>query len=564
VPVSRLLIDAPNRTGHIAISPDGSRMAIVTGQRLMVRALADFTEVPVAGVDFTGLSNPVFSPNGESIVFSVGESIRRVPVGGGVATEIARVAEPPLGLSWDGDSLLAGIGAGGIARLPLDGGAATTLVTLGPSEFAARPQMLPGGKDVLFTFTSGGQRPDWRTSSVVVQSLESGKRDVLVQTGSDGRYVPTGHLVYAVEGVWFGAAFDPRERRLTGLPAPLISGVGRFHRAGVVEPNAMVAFSDNGTLVYGTGPVTLTRRRELVRTDRAGTEQSLKLPPNSYESPRVSPNGKLLAVSAGEGADATVWIYDLSGATALRRLTFSGSNRLPVWAPDGTRVAFQSEGGGGAPGIFVRRVDGSGDAERLTTAEPGTTHVPESWSTDGWLAYSKVTNTGAELWLYSEREKRAMQFGTVQSSDPLNASFSPDGKWLAYTQRWATRTAHVFVQPVPATGALYQISPEGNMGHHPLWSPLGDELLYMGVRGSRMVSTQMTFGSGLSFSNPVPLTPNLPSNTSARGPLAYGITADGRAFIWAKPLDAAVAERDALRVVLGWFSELKRPLPGSR
>jgi hypothetical protein len=121
----------------------------------------------------------------------------------------------------------------------------------------------------------------------------------------------------------------------------------------------------------------------------------------------------------------------------------------------------------------------------------------------------------------------------------------------------------VFVQPVPATGALYQISPDGDTGHHPLWSPLGNELLYMGVSGNRMVSTQLTFGSGLSFSNPVPLTPYLPSNTSTRGPLAYGVTADGKAFIWAKPLDAAVAERDALRVVLGWFSELERLLPGS-
>ena len=38
-----------------------------------------------------------------------------------------------------------------------------------------------------------------------------------------------------------------------------------------------------------------------------------------------------------------MWIYELSGTTAIQRLTFGGNNRFPIWSFNSPRVAFQSD-----------------------------------------------------------------------------------------------------------------------------------------------------------------------------------------------------------------------------
>ena len=54
----------------------------------------------------------------------------------------------------------------------------------------------------------------------------------------------------------------------------------------------------------------------------------------------------------------------------MRRLTFGGNNRYPIWSPDGQRVAFDSDREGDRA-IFWQKADGTDAAERLTRAEQG-------------------------------------------------------------------------------------------------------------------------------------------------------------------------------------------------
>src|SRR5204862_2544197 len=135
--------------------------------------------------------------------------------------------------------------------------------------------------------------------------------------------------------------------------------------------------SQTGVLAFVPGP-TRAGQDGLFLSDRKGEMTALKLPPGSYLNPRVSPDGKRLAFETSDGRQAAIAVYDLAGTSSQRRLTFAGNNRLPIWSADGTRVAFQSDREGDAA-IFWQPVDGS-TAERLTRPEPGTTHVPESWS----------------------------------------------------------------------------------------------------------------------------------------------------------------------------------------
>ena len=372
------------------------------------------------------------------------------------------------------------------------------------------PQMLPGGETVLYTFAagnSGNTSATWDNAQVVAYSLKTGTRRTLVQGAMEGRYLPTGHIAYAVRGVLFAVPFDLRRLEVTGGPVPLVEGV----RTDTSTVHYSV--SGTGSLVYLPGPFSgASGHQDLAFVEPAkGTVEPLKLPIGQYETPRVSPNGKRVAFGVDDGREQMVWIYELAGATAMRRLTFGGKNRSPVWSADSDRVAFSSDREGDTA-IFWQRADGSGTAERLTKPEQGASHVPESWSPDGkTLLFSTVKGPNQSLWMLSLQDKKTSPFDGVQSINPIDATFSPDGRWVAY-QSYETGNGQIFVQPFPSTGTKYQITKTTGNCHHPLWSRDGKNLFYIpGRREFAVVSVTTT--PSFAFSNPT----SLPRGVFAEG-----------------------------------------------
>ena len=314
----------------------------------------------------------------------------------------------------------------------------------------------------------------------MVESLKSRERKTIIDGGSDGRYLPSGHLVYAVSGSLFAAAFNPLTHTLGhGQPATVVVGVGRSFPPDA-SGTAKFSVSDTGSLVYVGGPADATASpRRLVLSDRNGMSVPLKnVAPGNYVHPRVSRDGARLAVGLTSGQEAHVWIYDLAGTSAMRRLTLEGRNRYPVWSGDGLRVAFQSNRQGDL-GIFSQSVDGKGAAERLTMPPQGAAHVPESWSPDGkHLLFTEQKGSVYVLFSLSVADKTVTPFGNVRSSNPTAAAFSPDGQWVTYasTEQEGIRSANrgVFIQPFPA-GAKYAV-PKSRIDFHPVWSGNGKEL----------------------------------------------------------------------------------------
>ena len=246
-----------------------------------------------------------------------------------------------------------------------------------------------------------------------------------------------------------------------------------------------------------------------------GTLTPLVLPPGHYDMPRVSPDGRRVAVGVADPREAYIGIWDLDGRTALRRLTFGGNNRYPVWSRDGQHVTFQSDRDGDL-GIFWQRADGSGPAERLTRPEQGTAHVPASWSPkDETLLFAVVstrTNTSVgAVWTYTRANGTAAPFGGVQDAGQ-SPVFSPDGRWVAYAVRppgavsaGGVRPGALFVQPFPATGARYQVprleADRSRAGAHAFWSPDGTQLFFAPGPGQMAVVT-MTTQPTVAFGNP--------------------------------------------------------------
>jgi len=554
----------------LAFSPDGSQFVYVANGLLFVRQLSQFDTQPIAGVEskdtYAGaLSHPVFSPDGKSLAFySLVEGvIKRIPIVGGTPITLCR-APNPYGMSWSDDTIVFGAARDGIFRVPSGGGTPEQIVKVNADEMADAPQLLPDGA-VLFTIATGIARDRWDKARIVVQSA-NGERSTVIDGGSDGRYLPTGHLLYTIGGTVFAVPFNASRHTTSGVPTPVIEGVRRSVSAG--SGVAHFAVSAGGSMVYLPGPTSNGTQRNLMFSDANGGSSPLPLPPGQYQHPRVSRNGKALAVETDEGAEANVWIYDLSASSQIRRLTFGGHNRLPIWAGDNQRVAFQSDREGDTA-IFAQRADVSGGTpERLTRAVAGETHTPESWSPDSRTLLYTVLKSGIyTLFALSLDTGKVQEFGGVQSAEPTDATFSPDGRWVAYAQNERpggspSPNRGVYVQPFPPTGERYQV-PKQRLDFHPAWGPNGSQLYFVPTVGRFSVVTLQTKPT-VTFTAAVERLVTVPHDRVSTEIRDFDVTPEGRLLLTTVGDDRAATTSVAgpqIRVVLNWFEELRQRAP---
>jgi Tol biopolymer transport system component len=545
---------------NLAISSDGRRIAYVSNNQLLIRDLGAFDTRTLAGTAFSDvfLLSPTFSPDGESIAFFSSDfGIKRVPASGGTATGITRLTSVTNGIAWEGDDIYFISSGRRLERVSSRGGQPQTMITFADDEDVFGPRLLPDAEHVLLTVSR--RNASLSTAQIVVQSMRTGERKAIVDTGRDPHYVRTGHIVYAVGGVLLAAPFDVTMREMRGAGVPIVEGVLGTDSASGVGAAAQFAVANTGTLVYVPGSADVSGGEDIAIVSRDGTVKPLNLQPRTYRHVRASPDGRRIAFTVEDGNESNVWIFDLGGRTEARRLTFGGSNRYPIWSADGTRITFASDRDG-LPGLFSQVADGSAPAERLTSAEAGTLQMPESWSTMGdRLLYTVTRAAKVTLWTYAPRDKASSRFGDTESSTPTGAVFSPDGRWIAYA---ADNT--VFVQPFPTTGARYQVS-KTNGGHHPIWSRDGRELWYE-AGPSQLLAVPVTSTSTFAFGAPVSVRSaqfgsTAPANTRNRDAMS-----DGR---WVSPIPAYRASPDLLtnpstlqmRVVLNWFGELTQKVP---
>ncbi len=542
----------------IALAPDGSRLVYVANHagttQLYVRAIDRFEVTPIAGTE--AASSPFFSPDGQSVGFFAEGKLKKVSLSGGAPLTLCS-APVNRGASWRPDDtiIFAPSITSGLFRVSAAGGTPKPLTVPDrkKGELSHRwPEILPGGKAVLFTIWTGTTFDDAR---IGVLSLETGERRVLVEGGTYARYVPSGHLVYARTGGLLAVPFDLKRLEVTGPPASILEGVSMNPTFGAAEFSS----STDGSLAYVSGGSTVGERT-LLWVDRKGAAQPLPAPPRGYRAPRLSPDGQRLAVGI-EGTNSGVWLYELARGT-LTRLTASGPIPFPIWTPDGKHVTFVSALGG-ALNLYWMPADGSGAAERLTTSEDA--QWESSWSPNGQvLAFSESDpTTGLDIWVLSLEGDPSTPLGAGRKPQPFlqtpsnegGGMFSPDGRWLAYVSDESGRN-EIYVRPFPGPGGKLQISTEG--GTEPMWPRNGRELFYR--NGDKMMAAAVETRPAFAAAKPKLLFEgHYETGVFAFQP-NYDVASDGQRLLMLKASEQESAATQ-INVVENWSEELRRLAP---
>jgi serine/threonine-protein kinase len=532
----------------VDVAPDGKTIAYAdrsTSDKggVYVRALNRGEPSLIAGTG--GARGISFSPDGGSIAYTtVDDEIRVISLAGGAAVPVVRGASWFSGINWgkDGNIYFVRRDSGVIARVPAKGGAMETIGTMESSSLPLgfriqrNPRLLPGGRAVAFAVFRGSAR------GCDIEALDLGTR--VAKKIAEGCYVVgvrDGWLLFVSTGGTLEAiAFDEKTHTTRGAPQPLVTGVY------VLETEAQIALSDNGTLIYMPA---VAARSQLVWVSRDGVETPLGA---VIDKPLVaialSPHGNRVAVSGNTDRE-TIWMYDISSQTLSPFARDGQLSYRPVWTPDGNSIVFTSDrqNADGLRWLWIRPADGR-DSVRLFVASPR--HAQEvSWvASSPWVVFRTGFDDGR-----TNRDLRYFKPGNDTTShaflethaDELNPALSPDGRWLAYVSNETGRD-EVYVSTFPGPGAALRVSTDGGTG--PLWSHDGKSLFYRATDGP-FISVSVTGGPSLTFSNRRALFNALPYAWD-RQHQSYDISADDRRLLFIRPQGDPT-----LSVVVNWFDE---------
>jgi serine/threonine-protein kinase len=562
-PIARFSVVLPEdqrftNTGRhlVAISRDGARIAYSANNQIFVRTIDQLEPVPVRGTAGDGNSsgrNAFFSPDGQWLGFWQDGEIKKVPVNGGAPVTLCAAMAPPWGARWEPDNtILFGQNSDsgqGIFRVSGNGGTPELLVKATESGTLHGPQMLPGGRAVLFT--QGVQGSSWDQAQIAVESLDTHTRKVVVNGGTDARYLSSGHIVYVVEGSLFAVPFNIDSLETTGGPVPLVEGIPQASANFTGAAHFDVAAS--GSLIYASG-LGAVEARTLVWVDRSGKEEPLGVPSRAYVYPRISPDGTRVALDVRDEM-RDVWIWDLARKTLTRLTLDPDLTRLPIWT-DANRVVFTvSKDGQSGSSIRMQAADGSAPSQSLLDdAKMG--WLVTSASPDGTRLLVSQNNSPYDIGVFTTGATPSVTMLLAEPFNEFNGELSPDGRWLAF-QSNETGRAEIYVRPFPnVSGSRTQISTGG--GTRPVWSRDGREMFYLWQTAMMAVPVQTTpvFKAGA---------PQVLFKGDYSAPLVgrtFDVSPDGKKFLMLKAAPEVKAPaQSSIIVVQNWIEELKRRVP---
>jgi serine/threonine-protein kinase len=529
---------------NLALSPDGSVLVFLALRAdgttcLYARRLDELTARELPGT--ADARGPFFSPDGRWVGFMADGKLKKTLVAGGGSPTTLAAASDFLGASWGshGDIVAKLTSPQILWRVPENGGQPEPILDTSAEGTSPRfPQVLPDGRHVLLTTMRGLH------ASVEVLSLADGSRKTLIASGMYGRYLQGGHLSYVDGGTLFAVPFDLDALAVRGTPIPVLEEVAYSPTFGF----AQFAAADNGVAVYqragGGGRMTVAR------LERGGAKTALLPETGHYQWPRLSPDGRKLAIAKLEGGEFVMWIHDLSTATSTRL----GRGATPVWTPDARFLLYENT----PNGLFAQRTDGAMPGELLVAGNHRL--IPWSFTTDGGrLAYYSVNDeTAADIFtvpiVFDPAGPRAGQPELFRRTGAfeLYPTFSPDGRWIAYGSN-ESGSWEVYVRSFPDRGDQVRVSSRG--GRVPAWSKTSPELLYETSDHRLMVATYRVANGAFIADPPTPWSQQRLADSIVLP--AFDLAPDGSAVALLPQGDQAAAPLDQVTVLVNFLEHLR-------
>jgi len=526
----------------LAIAPDGRNMVYLAGERLSgilyLRPLDRLEAEPMSGSE--GASDPFFSADGKTVAYFSAGQIHKISIFGGAPQQVCETGGFMRGGHWADDNMIwFGHLNRAIHRVPAAGGTPeeVTLMDTTVGEISHRfPQSLPGGKWVIFT-VKFNNISSFDNAVIAAENVETHERKELVRGGSYGRYLPSGHLMYARGTAIYAVPFDPDRIEVTGPPLPVIEG-GQLNQ---LSGTANFEVSGTGILIYTPlGPLSINNN-VVGWMDRSGRLDPILTDPRPYFNPKISPDGRKVAVTI-RAANDDIWVYDLDRGS-MTRLTFGGGNSdLPVWTRDSRQIFYISERGR-ARSIFVKSADGAGQISRVGTSEEVSIVSLPTLTPDGRTVLFDISG---DIFSMDTNSESGAESIIRTPAVEIRPALSPDGRHLAFLSDESGRF-ELYVTPYPSLDGKWQISTVGSISGG-VWSPDGRELFY--TESDKLMKVDVIQDIGIRFSPPQKVC-DLPESIFS----VSDISPDGKRFMVVLSVVRNI-QATQVNVVTGWFTEL--------
>ena len=547
-------LEAAGVRQSFALSPDGERIAFTAKDasgafRVFLRDLSEPESRPVA--DGEGGYSVVWSPDGQSLLFTSQGKLRRIGVNASVSQVVCN-ADPYLS-----SAIPFGSGRWLVSN---HRSSAVIAPSGGPPQPIAQSyswaQSLPGGRDFLYTIDDP-QLGFMRARIAAIGGSEPGVE--VVQSDSRVQYTSSSHsnggyLVYLRAGTLVAQSFDLAGRRVTGDPKAIASRVSRFGYSGAAD----FSVSARGTLAYQT----FLNRSQFLWVDRSGKRLSAATPPGINGTYlRLSPDGRSLATAVFdvERGVTDIWIYNTSAGTGRKAISRPGISHVPVWSPDSRRLVYVWDRSW--PSLALSSTDGLPDPEPL----PNTGFMrPTDWSSDGRFILFNNSGLPAVTQHFSSdvfaidmaRGRKVIPLITTQFFENEGV-FSPDGRWLAFLSDESGK-AEIYVQAIDrgndslrVTGERLLISRQGAQCLR--WRKDGRELYYLGWDGELYAVPLAIRQAKVHPGSPKALFRiDAEAYAILHSPVSFDVSADGRRFVIPS---VTPGESSSLVVLQDWESQ---------
>jgi Tol biopolymer transport system component len=358
----------------------------------------------------------------------------------------------------------------------------------------------------------------------------------VIHASSNVSYAPSGHLLYVRDGVLMAHPFDANSATIHGDPVPIAERVEIFTESGIAAFSA----SDNGGLVYRNSSELPASR--LVWFDRTGKRLGEIGEPAPYRNPRLSPDGKRVAVELVDASgNRDIWILDVVRRVPMRFTFDPGRDAAPVWSSDGQKIVWQ-----GSTTMYVKSADGKGEAQRVND-QPW---IPDDWLPDGSGFLSHPSAPREVFYIAGKGRDQTPRKVLEGRGITTQARVSPDGKWVAFVNADSGRF-EVVIQDFPKSSGRWQVTTTG--GLQPKWRADGKELFYLTLDG-QLSAVPVNLGGLVEIGKPQVLFETRTETVTGFVWHQYDVSPDGQRFL-VNMTDTVVAP---VTVVYGWPARLRR------